>query len=265
MADDEKQAGESSTPEGEQQRDESLKTSEADTETSEGEESIKAIPYDRFKQVNDAKKQNERIVQWYRENVGDPNDVIEFRKWKSEQVKKAETAESEGEISPQKLAQIRALMRKADPEYAEMVERTKREQADRIEAQFDAAEETVRELAAEKLGLKAKTDESDIAWLAQQTMLAIQNDEKLMRMWQAGNLSCIKKGFEIVQERHDKLGKSISRMRQQAIDKRKVSKLPTLPSASGSLTGSNAKEREKGITKQTHDDAWAILNQSLQE
>ena len=68
-----------------------------------------------------------------------------------------------------------------------------------------------------------------------------------------------------VLEDHDVMTKSISKMRQDAIDKRRVSKLPTLPSAAGSLTGSNAAPREKGITKQTHEDAWALLQQSLQE
>ena len=265
---DVKQGGESSTPESET-KDESLKTSEADTETSEGEESIKAIPYDRFKQVNDARKQSEQVVAWYRQNVGDPNDVLEFRKWKSEQVKKAETAEEEGEISPAKLEQIRKLMRKADPEYAEFIEKNKRSESERIESQFDSAEETIRELAANELGLKAKTDESDIAWIAQQTMLAIQNDPKLLRMWQTGNLSCVKKGFDLVQERHDKIGKSLSKMRQQAIDKRKVSKLPTLPSASGSLTSPNSKDRIKGLSgeaaKQANDEAWALLKQTMQD
>lgn len=269
MESDEKSAGASSPSEESTEQDESLKATEADTETSEGEESIKAVPYARFKQINDAKKQNESIVNWYRENIGNPDDVVAFKQWKSQQVAKAKEAEAEGEISPAKLAEIRKLMRKADPEYAEMVEKQKKSEADRVEAQFDEAEDQVRELAAEQLGLKAKTDEADIAWVAQQTMLAIQNDPKLSRMWQAGNLSCIKKGFAIVQERHEKLGKSISKMRQVAVDKRKVSRLPTLPSASGSLTQTNPKDREKGLSgnagKQAAAEAWAILQQNMRE
>lgn len=270
MAPDEKAAGGSSpSEENKEENDESLKTSEADTETSEGEESIKAVPYTRFKQINDAKKQAETIANWYRQNIGNPDDVMEFRKWKSSQVKEAEKQEADGEISPAKLAQIRALMRKADPEYAEMVERQKKSESDRIDAQYDTAEDMVRDLAAEQLGLKAKADESDIAWVAQQTMLAIQNDEKLLRMWNAGNMNCIKKGFQIVQDRHDKLGKSISKMRQVAQDKRKVSKLPTLPSASGSISSQSSNngdnKREKGITKATHEDAWAVLQQTMND
>lgn len=251
-------------------QDESLKKTATESDNSEGDESIKAVPYPRFKEVIDARDQQQQIANWYRENIGDPNDVVEFRKWKAEQVKKAESAEAEGDISPAKLAEIKKLMRKADPEYAEFLERQKMDEQTRIEAQFDQAEEDVRDLCAEELGLKKKEDEPRISRIGQYVMLEIKNDPKLLRMWQAGNTTAvIKKAFKVVKDEHEGLTKNITRMRQEAEQKRKVSKLPTLPSASGSLTqgsGPNGSDkREKGITKQAHEDAWAILQQSMQD
>ncbi len=249
--------------------DESLETSEAATETAEGDES-EAKPSKAAKRIQELISQRDKahgVAEWYQKNIGDPSDVVEFRKWKASQVEKAEKAEDEGEISKAKLAEIKKLMRKADPEYAQYLEESKAEKQERIEAQFDAAEDTIRELAATEFGLKGKADEDTISWLAQQTMLAIKNDTKLSRMWAVGNSDCLKKGFKIVQDRQERLGKSVTKMKAQAQEKRKISRLPTLPSVQGTGSGKEGKsgQQEKGITKQTHDDAWALLQQSMQD
>jgi hypothetical protein len=253
--------------EEESSEDESLEHSESDADTSEGDKSTKSIPYSRFKAVNDAKKAAEGIANWYRHNVGDPKDVEAFNKWKSSQVKKAEQAEDDGDISAKKLAEIRKVMRKADPEYAAMVEQQKQEKEARIEAQFDEAEDCVRELAEAEYGLKGKTAEGDISWLAKQTMLAIRGDEKLVRLWNLGNTErCVKKAFAIVKERQENLGKrKVSALSKEAADKRKVSKLPTLPSASGSISGKEDPKREKGVNKQAHTEAWEVFQQHIHE
>jgi hypothetical protein len=164
-------------------------------------------------------------------------------------------------------------MREADPEYREMLEERKRDKQEReeqakarMDGQYDDAEDEIRSLCADQLGLKGKDSESRISRLAQYVMVEIQNDPKLMRKWMSGNLSCVSSAFKQVLDHHDMIGKSVSKMRQEATEKRRVSKLPTLPSASGSLTGqAGGKDREKGITKSTHDDAWAVLQDSMRE
>lgn len=272
MAEDVKTGSEASAEHqeaaAEDNQDKSLKDGN-EPDNSQGEESIKAVPYERFKEINDAKKQSEAIVNWYRTNIGDPKEVVAFSKWKSEQLRAAKEAESEGEITPQRLAQIREIMRKADPEYAEYINNAKEERAAKEEAQWDDAAEMVTELAVEQLGLKAKTDESKINKIGQYVMLAIQNDKELLRKWKTGNLSCVKKAFATVLEDHESLGKSLTRMRQDTVAKRLVKKVPTLPSGNGSLSQDAQKGRLKGLQgdagKQAGNDAWDLIQQSARE
>jgi hypothetical protein len=266
---DEKPPSESSTEdlEEKQKLDESLESSEADTEKSEGDESQKSSKRDkRIQQLVDQRKEAQDIVDWYRENIGDPEDVLEFRRWKADQVKKAEKAEKEGDLSPAKLKEIRDLMRKADPEYADFIRQQKEDRESRLEAQFDTAEEKAREFA-KSIGI-AQDNEKAIRALGRQIMLEIDSDEKLKRMWYAGNLDCIPKAIKIVEEsligaiRKSKPEET----KQQAKDKRRISRLPTLPSASGTVSQNEKRPPgEKGITKATHDEAWALVQQAMHE
>ena len=246
--------------------DESQKHAAADSDKSDGDES-KSIPYSRFKEINDAKKQAEKVANWYRENVGDPNDVVEYKKWKAQQVKEAEKKKEEGSLTAQQLAEIREVMRKADPEYAQFLENQKLSAKEREEAQFDEAADYVRELAEEKLGLKYDANEADVNHIAELVMLAIQKDEKLYRMWRVGKTErAVSGGFKAVESFLNKFGGGFTKLKQDAAEKRKVSKLPTLPSAAASLSSRKQdKDRPKGITKHTHEDAWALIQQSMQE
>lgn len=273
MADDEKD-GSGSSPETDDKKndDESLETSEADTETSEGEESegegqSSSKAQKRIQQLLQQRKEAQGVVAWYRENIGDPSDVQEFKKWKEAQLKKAEAAEEEGDITPAKLKKIKELMRKADPEYAEYIEREKERTKNAQEAQFDEAEEEIRVLA-QGIGIPAK-NEAAIGRLAKQVMLEIKDDKKLLQRWQAGHtLSVVRKAFaQVEKELVGVLRKSTPTPTpsQQAADKRKISRLPTLPTAgSGSVSTKAARKPEdKGITKNTQDEAWAVFQSHM--
>jgi hypothetical protein len=261
---DVKQVEESSA--SEEEKDESKKQAAADSDKSETEES-RSIPYARFKEINEAKKQAEKVANWYRDNVGNPDDVIAFRKWQEQQVKTAEKKEAKGDLSPEQLAEIRKVMRMADTDYARLIEEQERTRQERIEAQFDEAAEYVREIAEDKLGLKGEDDEKHVNFLAKEIMIAIQDDEKLLRLWRVGKTErAVSGGFKTVREIHDGFGKSLAKLKQEAAEKRRVSKLPTLPRASASLSSRrNDPNRQKGITKQTHEDAYALIQQLSQE
>lgn len=272
MADD-VNASASSTEDSNKQ-DKSLEASEADTEISEGDESGEksSKAQRRIQQLVKERDEARNFAIAFKNQAIDPKDRSEFDEWRKAKLAEAKKAEQEGEISPQRLAEIRRIMHQADPrlekflqEQEQEKERRETESKARMEAQFDDAEDEIRTLAAEQLGLKNKADEPRIARLAQYVMVEIQNDEKLMRKWQTGNLACIKQAFKAVLDANDNLGKSLSKARQEAADKRRISKLPTLPSAAGSLTGEKEAKREKGIGKQAHEDAWAVLQQSLQD
>jgi hypothetical protein len=270
MPDDGKTGAASSTATDEQieVKDESLEASEAGADQNpEGEESDQPLSkkaQQRFQQLLQQRKQAEEIANWYRANIGDPNDVIEFQKHKAQMVAAAKAAEQEGEISPAKLKEIKALMRKADPEYAQYIEQQKQDQTDRIEAQFDAAEEQIRELAT-AAGIPAK-NEAAVARLARQVMLEIDQDPKLKRLWASGNLSCIKKAYAVLEK--DFLGvirKATPAQSKDIADRRRISRLPTLPSAQGTLSQQSKDKDDKGITKSAHKQAWAILQAGRQD
>jgi hypothetical protein len=223
------------------------------------------IPYSRFKEVNDKAQKSQEVVDWYRKNIGDPDDVIAFRQWKTSQVEKAKEAEKDGDISPEKLAAIRKLMREADPEYKQLLEERKLREQERIDAQFDDAEEQIRDLT-KAAGLPQ--DEKIISRVAAHVMDEIRSDEKLMRMWQTGNMKCIPKAWEKYQEEYLSPMRKVSGKAQNDLaDKRRISRLPSLPSG-GSPATSKAIERkpeDKGINKQTHDDAWAVVQAHMNE
>jgi hypothetical protein len=222
------------------------------------------IPYSRFKEVNDEAKESKQIVDWYRKNIGDPNDVVEFQKWKQAQLARAKEDAEDGEISPAKLAAIKKLMRAADPEYAEFLERQKTSDKERLEAQFDDAEDQIRELA-KTAGLPQ--DEKIITRVGRHIMEEINSDPKLLRQWQTGNLSCIKRAFTRYQEEYlAPMRKTAAKPTNDLADKRRIARLPSLPSG-GSASTSRAPERkpeDRGINKQTHEDAWAVVQSHLQ-
>lgn len=267
---DVKEQSSSSEVETEKKAEESSKASEASTEKDESDES-ESPAQKRIRQLSQKANQAEKIVDWYRQNIGDPNDVVAFKQWKAEQLKQAKEAEEEGEISPAKLAAIRKLMRSADPEYTKLLEwkeqqekKSQMETQARIDAMFDDAEEIVKDFADSELGLKGSKAESDISFFGQQVMLVIQNDEKLLRKWNTGNVSCVKAACQKVLELSQKTTQSLASRKRDAESKRRFLRLPILPSGGGVSTSATANppQREKGITKQTHEDAWAIFQQA---
>jgi hypothetical protein len=223
------------------------------------------IPYSRFKEVNDKAQKSQEVVDWYRKNIGDPDDVIAFRQWKNSQVEKAKEAQQDGEISAEKLAAIRKLMRDADPEYKAMLEERKLHEKERIEAQFDDAEDQIRDLT-KAAGIPQ--DEKIISRIAAHIMDEIRSDEKLMRMWQTGNMKCIEKAWKQYDTDYlSAMRKVTGKAQNDLADKRRISRLPSLPSG-GSPATSKAPERkadDKGINKQTHEDAWAVVQAHMNE
>jgi len=265
MVDDVKDTGSSSESDAEV-KDESLKSSEASTGTDEGDESGKPSKANlRIQQLVREKNEAMELARHFRQSAVDPNDRVEFKQWKADRIKAAEEAEADGDISPAKLKALRNLMRQADPEYAKLLQReAQREEQEklttqeRIDAQFDSAEETVRDFA-KTIGIPAKNEQAT-ALFAQNVMLAVQNDPKLLRMWNTGNLSCIGKACALVRDGFiDVVRKSKSESNGDLADRRRISRLPTLPSGGASVGTKQETAKEKGITKNTHDDAWAYI------
>ncbi|HCV42398.1 MAG TPA: hypothetical protein DGH68_02870 [Bacteroidetes bacterium] len=259
-------SGAQSSGSDESQNDEGQNQAADGSDKPDGKESGKEprqIPYTRFKEVNDKATQSQEIVDWYREHVGEPEEVLEFKKWKQEQVKRAEKDEAKGKISPDKLAEVRRLMRDADPELVELLEERKRDKQEKMDAQFDDAEEKIRDLC-KSAGFPG--EEKIVARIAAHVMDEIKADKALMRKWNQGNLSCIDKAFKTyVDEFLPAIRKSNGKNEQNLADKRRISRLPSLP-AGGSGVTHKAPERtqeDRGITKKTHDDAWAVFQSHM--
>jgi hypothetical protein len=240
----------------------------------EGEE--QRVPLRRFKEVNAKFRQAASVADWYRQNIGDPNDVVEFRKWKETQARAAASGDGQPEsttkqpLTPAQLKAVRDLMRDADPEYREMLDAAKERQAERQqneEAMFDDAHDALVQLAKDN-GLNL--DEPGMVMLGQQVMLAIRHDAKLLRAWDRGDIGCVEKAFGKVNESFlSKIaGKKAGALRQkEAATRRRISQLPTAPSGGAATThpvASKSKD-EKGITNKTHDRAWALLQQTMNE
>lgn len=267
MADEDvKQNGEQSDAEEEDSQDKSQKAG-SDSDMSDGDASGKTprdIPYTRFKAKVDEAKQAKEIVDWYRQNIGDPSEVVKFQKWKSEQIERAKEAEQEGEISPAKLAAIKKLIGVAYPEIPSYLEKQKKDAQEKIDAQFDDAEDQIRELAK---NANLPQDEKIIKRVAIHVMEEINSDDRLLRQWKSGNLSCIKKAFSRYQEEYlSPLRKLAAKPQIDLAEKRRIQRLPSLPSGGSASTskGVERKPGDKGITKQTHEDAWALVQENLQ-
>lgn len=253
-----------SSSEAAEEKQTSSTTSEAATETA-GEndaEQLGSKAEARIRQLVAQNKEIKSVAEWYKQQIGSPEDVVEFTKWKRQQVANAEQAEEAGQISEKQLKAVRDLMRKADPKYAETLERIDQQDQDRADSMLITAEEEVRDLC-KGIGFDKKGDEDKINFVARQISLVIRDDEKLFKMWRAGNIKCVKMAFQEVNEKFIKpIRGSQSKnqdLRQSASEKRSVSRLPSLPAGSPALSQKNEKPREKGINKGTHDDAWDLL------
>lgn len=225
------------------------------------------IPYSRFKQVNDEAKHSKAVVDWYRENVGDPNDVLEFKKWKAEQTKRAKEDADDGNISQDKLAQFKKLMRAADPEYAEFLESQKRTQEQRSEAQFDEAEDLIRDLTKDS---GFPEDEAIVSRIATHIMDEIRSDEKLLRSWQAGHTATvIKKAYSRYMD--DFVGKIRTEKpdngKSAIAEKRGIKNLPMLLKGGSSSAPAVPKrdKDDKGLTKKAHKSAWEYIQSLAQQ
>jgi hypothetical protein len=228
-----------------------------DGEGGEGEEKEPSVPYSRFKQVND-------VAQWYRRNVGSTERVQQFNQWMASQERQAEKDDPEAQYSKTQLEQVRAVMRQADAGYRELMEERERVKAERAQAEEVLLDDTHDEIMklAKQTGLPVKDDEVMKA-IGQSVMLTIKNDHKLLRQWLNGDLSTVGAAFDKLQRAMGGARKGVGQMGNVARIKRQVVGLPTAPSGgAGTVTSVPVKAKdEKGITKSTHDRAWAMLQQ----
>jgi hypothetical protein len=260
--------------EDESLEDESQPGSQPDTtdgEESEGEPTgPQTVPLRRFKEVNSRFRQAANVANWYRENIGDPKDVVAFRNWKEQQAR-AETQPTEPEapttVTPAQLKAVRKLMRDSDPEYRELLaerEQTKQERAASEEVMYDDAYTEIGKLAKDN-GIKL-SDQGRLR-LSRQVMLEIRNDPKLIRQWDRRDMECVRSAFDAVNEHLLKpIGGRSNGAAVDAATRRRASRLPTAP-AGGSPTSSVniPKQKEKGINQETHARAFELLQQSQRE
>lgn len=233
-----------------------------------GSEETRSIPYARFKQVNDELQEARKIRDWYRENIGDPNDVVAYRKWQQEVSEKAKEDEGKGQLTPAQLARFRQVMKLADPQYAEFMERQQHQHQEDAEIQIDDATEQITELCAQA-DIK---DEDTVARIAVHVMDEIKADPKLMRKWQRGDLSCIDKAYnrymtEFIDKFRGKANGKGDKDLSDVKNLRKISRLPSFPQggSAGTSAPPKRKEGDKGLTKQAGEDAWAVLQSVLRE
>jgi hypothetical protein len=215
----------------------------------------------RIRQLLAERTEISSVANWYQENIGTPEDVLAYKQWKSEQVSKAEELEDQGQISPKQLAQVRKLMNQADPEIAQIKQVLIQQQKDREDSMLDTAEDEVRELCEKELGIVGAKDESLVQNVAKNVMLIIRDDEKLWRLWRMGSTQSIKKAFQFYRTQLTALSKASGAKPPKTIaeQKRLVSKLPSLPSGAASLSQRIASKEKTGLTKETHSEAWDLL------
>jgi vacuolar-type H+-ATPase subunit H len=240
---------------------------------SRGSKEDKYVPYSRFKEVNDAGRKATEIVNWYRENIGNPNDVVAFREWQSQQSKDINKQEREGDITEAQAELLRKAMRKASPEVFEAIEANKRDSEARFNSILASSEDEIRDIASEE-GFPAD-DDKKMVWFGTQIMSVVKSDERLLRMWQNGNMACIRKAYKTLKEEYlPAMSKMTAKKESGEKDRngdytqaRKRAKLPTLP-AGRSTGGSPPPKRaddDKGLTKTADKEAWAIFQQRMTE
>jgi hypothetical protein len=239
---------------------------DSDPEESEGIDSPKAKTQRRFQQIlqerEEARQRADRLQQFVDERLsqfGTPEEISEFTEWRKERAQ-AQKAADDGELTPQQLAQVKRAIDKAYPEISQMRKDYEAAQQDRADAMYESAQEEIKNLA-EKVGIG--TDEKSLTRLAGLVLMEIKTDEKLSRLWRAGNLKCIENAFKAVDEQflHTGKTKGLRGQAEDAREKRRVVRVPTIPTGSPATRSGSPAPREKGITKETHERAFAILQQ----
>ena len=240
--------------------------SDSDISDDDKSKEPKSIPYPRFKEVVDKLNKLEGVVDFFRSHIETPEDLVQFKEWRQSVIEKAEKEKEKGELTSAQLAKLRQAMDAADPERKAILDQIKADREAKLDAQFDDAEDQIRELC-DSAGFPK--DEKVVARIAVHVMDEIRTDEKLLRMWHAGNLKCVDKAFkkytdEFLSVMRKGDGKQPNKMLEE---KRRIMRLPALPSGkSGGPSGApERKQQEKGITKQTHEDAWEVFQSHMNE
>ena len=152
--------------------------------------------------------------------------------------------------------------RKVD-KVTKWVEAQEAKEADRNEAMLETAVETVQALVKEH-GLPSK--QGFVDRLGYHVMSEIREDPKLMRRWSAGDSTVVRTAFDRYMS--DYVGELRKGTNGATIaTKRAVSKLPTLPAGGSGVSPGPPKRKEgdHGITKNTHDEAWNLMQRLKQE
>ena len=242
---------------------------DADSDMSDGDKSgePKQIPYARFKEVIEQSNGLKKVVDFFRSHIETPEDLIAFKEYKQKMLDKAQDQKDEGEISAAQLAKFKKAMELANPELAAIAKSIKEEKEAKMDAQFDEAEDQIRELCASNNFPK---DEKVISRIAVHVMDEIRSDEKLLRMWQAGNMKCVDKAFKAYNDEYLSImrkGDNGNKGDKMLAEKRRIMRMPALPSGkSGNLSGApERKAEDKGLTKQAHEDAWAVFQSHMND
>lgn len=246
----------------EQATDESTQEASGAEQEAEGEEQKKPVSIGKaqYDRVNRERHEAQRTARWYQENVGTPEEVLAYRKWKAEQGKNGGTNGSQDAkqpLSSERREAVRQLIKETNPELYEFQERLERQHKALEEAQFDQAEDHVRSTAKAE-GLPK--DDEYVQMLGQLALLRIRNDEKLLARWNARDPKVFESSLRHVIEKFvgptRRLGAG-----QAAAVKRQVSRLPSAPAGSSTMAG-KGKDTGKGMgfsDPTLRDRAWAAL------
>ena len=120
---------------------------------------------------------------------------------------------------------------------------------------FDRAEAKVRELAPPYLA----SDENALARLGKLATLEILDDPKLLRLWRAGDVSCVEEAMKRVEKDFtSKIRRAANG--STAETKRRASSIPKiLPGSSTTSTKGEDPNKGKGLSKEVHKSAWALM------
>lgn len=261
-------------PSGEDKEDElEEKDEESEEEESEEEASAsddkkgklpKSIPYSRFKEVNEKANKATNVARWYQEHVGSPEEVLAYKQWKEGQKASSKAKKDDNDddsdiekIPEKELAKFRAVMRKADPDYAKYLalkadeEQKAKEDEDEI---WTDTENEILGLAKEaKLPYK---DKDYMKVLGPVVMITIRDDKRLMREWRAGKMEAVQEAFDRIRDKF--LGAKSTRVDTKTL--RDIKNLQTLPRGGTSSTPKPPPlKKGEGITKDAHDQAWALM------
>lgn len=242
----------------------------ADKESTDDEEDSEISPRTQ-KRINTLLKQRkadrakltkaEQGLSWYQEQIGDPDEVIAYRKWKAEQDKADKEAkkkkESAVDTSPEKIKAIRDLVLTAVPELKDNFS----EKQMREEALWDRAEREVIEIAKDN-GLS--DDPKFLRRFGYNVMLVVNDDEGLSKRFKSGDTSAIRDAYKVVEdEYHGKLKGDLVKKAKTLDTKRRASRLPTAPAGSTTVSHQPRKHKGKGLDAPgLADEAYALITQS---